>query len=150
MLVYLTLPIPIYGTMWIILIAYMTRFLPYGVNLANNAYGQLGNEIEEASYICGATWGRTFTRILVPLISPTLFIGVVYILLRSFRELPSSLLLASYGTEVYSVVAFELWGTGMVGTLCAYGILSISVLMIIILLINKVGARYGMGLSQRK
>jgi ABC-type Fe3+ transport system permease subunit len=84
---YLTLPIPIYGTLWILLIAYVIKYLPYGMRACSNSMNQIQKELEEASEISGASWLYTFTRVLLPLLLPGFVAGWIYVITHSFREL---------------------------------------------------------------
>lgn len=58
-------PLPVYGTLWIILIAYITRYVPYGMRAFSNSLLQLGPELEESARICGSSWFRTFRKVLI-------------------------------------------------------------------------------------
>ena len=64
---YVDFPIPIYATIWIILIAYVTRFLPYGLRAVTSTIIQVHKELEEASIVCGAGFLATFRRVLMPM-----------------------------------------------------------------------------------
>lgn len=64
--VYLHVRLPIYATLWIILIAYMTRFLPYGMRYASASMRSISPELEESAYVSGAGWLTTVRRILLP------------------------------------------------------------------------------------
>src|SRR4029078_13165875 len=109
MVSYLALGGGIYGTIWILLIAYMTRFLPYGMRFHNNSLLQLHKELEESAQLSGASWFTTFRRVVLPLLKPGLRAGWIYIVIVSIRELSSSVLLYSPGSEVLSVVLWEMW-----------------------------------------
>src|SRR5678810_1480639 len=98
MIVYLTLPLGIYGTMWIMLIAYVTRFMPYGLRYNTTSMLQIHKELEESAAMSGASWTTTFRRIIVPLLKPGLLAGWIYVTIVSIRELSSSILLYSPGT----------------------------------------------------
>jgi iron(III) transport system permease protein len=129
--VYLTLPIPIYGTVWILLIAYVTRYLPYGMRASSAALAQIHRELEEAAEISGASWGRTFSGIVLPLLRPALLAGWLYVVIVSIRELSSSIFLWGPGSEVLSVYIFDLWNTGHAQELCALGVLLVAGLVVL-------------------
>jgi len=67
---YLVLPVPVYGTLWILLIAYVTKYLPYGMRACSSSMLQIKKELEEASEASGATWSDTFRRVILPLLAP--------------------------------------------------------------------------------
>jgi iron(III) transport system permease protein len=123
LVVYLRVPLPVYGTLWILLIAYCTRFMPYGIRAASLAMAQVGRELEESAVVSGAGWWQTLRRVLVPLLLPALGAGWLYVLLVSLRELSSSLLLYSPGREVLPVVIWERYQSGDLPQLAAMGIL---------------------------
>ena len=104
MVCYLTIGGGIYGTIWILLIAYVTRFMPYGMRYNTTSMIQVHRELEESAAIAGASWLMSFWRIVLPLLKPGLLAGWIYIVIVSIRELSSSILLYSPGTEVVSVV----------------------------------------------
>jgi iron(III) transport system permease protein len=141
--VYLRTPLPIYGTLLILLISYVTRYLPYGMRYAGSAMGQLSAELEESALVCGASWGTTFRRILVPLASSGILAGWIYVLVVSFRELSSTILLYSPGREVLSVLIWEQYENGQFTVLAAVGVLMVAILMTLVLVAYRFGARIG-------
>ena len=64
---YLSIPVPIYGTLWILLIAFVTKYMPWATRNTNAALLQIHKELEEASEVSGASWLQTFRRVLAPL-----------------------------------------------------------------------------------
>jgi iron(III) transport system permease protein len=141
MWLYLTLPLPVYGTMWILGIAFVTRFIPYGVRLAYAGFSQLHAELEEAAYVAGSGWAKAMWTISLPLLAPTLTVGAIYTILRSFRELGSSLLLASFEHEPYSVVAYHIWTAGEPGKTAAYGMVAIVVMTTLVRGVQRLAGR---------
>lgn len=141
--VYLTLPIPIYGTIWILLVAYVTRYLPYGMRTSSAALLQIHRELEEAAETSGASWGQTFRRIVLPLLQPALVAGWIYVVIVSIRELSSSILLWGPGAEVLSVYIFDLWQTGHPQELSALGLMLVAFLFILATVSRSLGQRYG-------
>ncbi|HKY07418.1 MAG TPA: iron ABC transporter permease [Candidatus Binatia bacterium] len=139
---YLVLPLPIYGTMWILLIAYVTKYLPYGMRACSSSMLQIKKELEEASEASGASWRQTFHRVVLPLLAPGFVAGWVYVITHSFRELSTSIMLYRSGTEVIAIVLFELWDGGQYPQLAALGMVLIAILVVISLIARAVGARY--------
>jgi iron(III) transport system permease protein len=142
--VYLRLPLPIYGTLLILLISYCTRYLPYGMRFASTAMTQMSRELEESAMVCGASWLQTFRRVLVPLASSGILAGWVYILIVSFRELSSTILLYSPGTEVLSVLIWEQFENGQFTTLAAIGVFMVAILVVMVSVAYRLGARVGL------
>jgi iron(III) transport system permease protein len=141
--VYLRTSVPIYGTLWILLIAYATRYLPYGMRYAGAAMLQTSGELEESAQICGASWWQTFRRVLLPLASSGIVAGWIYILVVSFRELSSSILLYSPGKEVLSILIWEQFENGQFTTLAAIGFCMVVILVLLVLVAYRLGARFG-------
>jgi iron(III) transport system permease protein len=141
---YLNFKIGVYGTLWILFIAYLTRFLPYGMRYNTTSMLQIHRELEESAQMSGASWITTFRRILLPLLKPGLIAGWIYIVIVSTRELSTSILLYSPGTEVVSVVIWELWENGQYVELSALGVLFIIALFILVMVAQLLGRRFGL------
>jgi len=143
MVCYLTLDIGIYGTLWILLIAYVTRFLPYGMRYSSASMLQIHKELEESAAMSGASFGMAFRRVVLPLLKPGLLAGWIYVLIVSIRELSSSILLYSPGSEVVSVMIWELWQNGQYVELSALGVMLIVLLFLLVMLAQQLGRRFG-------
>jgi iron(III) transport system permease protein len=143
MICYLTIGGPIYGSIWILLIAYLTRFLPYGMRYNMTSMLQIHKELEESAAMSGASWWITFRRILLPLLKPGLLAGWIYIVIVSVRELSSSILLYSPGNEVIAIIIWELWQNGQTVELAAFGVMLIGVLFVFVMIAQQIGRRFG-------
>ena len=141
--VYLTLPIPIYGTIWVLLLAYMTKYIPYGTRAASASMIQINKELEEASLTAGGTWFQTFRKIVLPLLMPGFTAGWIYISIIALRELSTSILLYSYNSTVLSIMAFDLWEGGQYTYVCALGVLMVLLLVAMAAVARKLGAKIG-------
>lgn len=141
--IYLRSPLPIYGTLVILFIAYVTRYLPYGMRYSGSSLAQVGAELEESAKMSGATWRDSFRRIVLPLMAPGLVAGWIYVVVVSVRELSSSILLYSQSTRVLSVTIWEFWQNGQTGVLAALGVCMVVVLMALVAVAYKLGAKIG-------
>ena len=141
--VYLTLPIPIYGTIWVLLLAYMTKYIPYGIRAASASMIQINKELEEASFTAGGTWFQTFRKVILPLLMPGFTAGWIYISIIALRELSTSILLYSYNSTVLSIMAFDLWEGGQYTYVCALGVLMVLLLVAMAFTARKLGAKIG-------
>ena len=139
--VYFTIPIRIYGTLWILLVAYVTRYLPYGIRSATAGIVQIHPELEEAAAAAGATWWPTFRRILLPLLRPGLVGAWVYVFIISLRELGSSILLYSSDSVVLAVRIFDLRDSGNYTTIAALSVVLIVLLVILVAFLQRLGGR---------
>ncbi|MBX6320167.1 iron ABC transporter permease, partial [Pigmentiphaga sp.] len=133
----------IYGTLWIMLVVYVTRFMPYGMRYNSTSMLQIHKELEESAQMSGADWFTTFRRILLPLLKPGLLAGWIYVFIVSIRELSASILLYSPGNEVVSIVIWELWENGQFVELSALGVVFILALLALVMLAQYMGRRFG-------
>ena len=109
---YIKPPLQLVGTMWILLLAYLIRNLPYAYSAAYAGLSRVDPALEEAARIHSTPARRTFFRIIVPLTIPSVMAGWVIAFINSLRELPASLLLFSPGNETISVAIYEMFEEG--------------------------------------
>ena len=129
---YVDFPIPIYATIWIIMIAYVTRFLPYGLRAVSSTIIQIHKELEEASTACGAGFFATFRRILMPLMRPGIMAGWIILATIYIREFSASIFLYSPGSEPLGPLLYFLYLDGMRGRVGALGVV-ISIICVILI-----------------
>jgi iron(III) transport system permease protein len=116
-------PIPIYGTIWALFLAYIALGTPIAVRIMAGAYGQLSYDIEECSRVHGANFWQTLWRILIALTWPAFVVGWVLTFFGIMRELSASILLYSVGNEVLSVVMLRMWTDGKLEQVCVIGLM---------------------------
>jgi iron(III) transport system permease protein len=104
---WLVFPIPIYGTLWLLLIAYLTVFLPLGVRTITGVLVQLDKSLEECGEMCGASWGYRMRTITMPLLRPGLLAAWLLIFIASVRELGASILLMGPNSKVITPAIVE-------------------------------------------
>jgi iron(III) transport system permease protein len=139
---YLILPIPIYNTLWILLIAYVTMYLPYGMRFASGGIIQIHKELEEVAEVAGATLIQTFRRVLLPLMSPALIAAWLYIFVMGVRELTASLFLAGPHTQVLGTISLTMWEEGgSYGTVAALSMVQIVPLIMIVAVMRHIETR---------
>jgi iron(III) transport system permease protein len=142
-LLYVAFPVPIYGTIWVLLIAYVTRYIPYGMRTASGSIMQIHGELEEAAATSGASWWETFKRVTLPLLRPGFVAGWIYICIVSFREFSTSVLLATGESRVLSILLFTMFEQGQVTIVAAIGILMILTLLSVVAVFYKLSGRVG-------
>jgi iron(III) transport system permease protein len=142
-LLYVAFPLPIYGTIWVLLIAYVTRYIPYGMRSASGSILQIHSELEEAAAASGASWWESFKRVTLPLLRPGLVAGWIYICIVSFREFSTSVLLATGDSRVLSILLFTMFEQGQVTIVAAIGVLMIATLLTIVAIFYKLTGRIG-------
>jgi iron(III) transport system permease protein len=130
---YLMLPIPVYNTIWILLIAYVTMYLPYGMRFISSGLTQIHKELEESAEVSGARVRQVFLRILLPLLLPVLLAAWIYIFVLAVRELGASVFLVGPGTHVLGTISLTMWEEGgSYGAVSALGVIQIIPLIIIV------------------
>jgi iron(III) transport system permease protein len=106
---WLVAPIPIYGTLWLLLIAYLTVFLPLGVRTIAGVMLQIDKSLEECAQMCGASWTFRVRTINVPLLVPGLVAAWLLLFIASVRELGASILLMGPHSKVITPSIVESW-----------------------------------------
>jgi iron(III) transport system permease protein len=104
---WLVFPMPIYGTLWLLLIAYLTVFLPLGVRAISGVLVQLDKSLEECGEMCGASWSYRLRTITMPLLRPGLLAAWLLIFIASVRELGASILLMGPSSKVLTPAIVE-------------------------------------------
>ena len=123
--------INIYNTAWILIVAYMIKYMMMGMRTVVSAMSQIHVSLEESSQVSGAGWGRTMLKITGPLILPSIAAGWFLIFIPSFYELSMTALLFSSTTKTIGYQLFELWTYTSQPMSCA---LAFGILLIVIVL----------------
>ena len=131
---------PIYGTVLILLVSYVTHYLPQGFRIVSSNLIQMDTALEESARVSGASWLMTLKDIVVPLIRPALVSGWLLLFVAFFRELSSAVLLYTHGNEVLSVAIWDLHQNGNLGMLSALAILMLIVVYAMFFVMQSVGA----------
>jgi iron(III) transport system permease protein len=140
---YLVVPVPIYGTLWILVIAYVARFVPYAQRFIHPGLIQIQKELEESAQMSGAGWMAIFRRILIPLLMPALFGAWIWVFLTSVRELSMSVLLVSPQSQVVATTLFALWQEGQLSEMAAYSVALTTALATLALILRRISGRWG-------
>jgi iron(III) transport system permease protein len=133
---FLTVPwrlIPIYGTVWIIIVAVSTRYLPFGSRSMHGAVLQLHRDLEEAAQVGGVSWAKAFRYIVLPLLLPSIVSGWVFVALHALRETTMALMLYSPSSRVISLLMWDTWQSGEVSRAAAAGVVLMLATSLIIL-----------------
>lgn len=140
---YLQLPIPIYGTIWIIVMAYLARYIPYGMRFSSAGIVQISPDLEESAAMSGAGWLHSFRKVVFPLAAGSLSGAWIYIFLLSMKELSVALLVYPTNAKVNGVEIFTLYENGQVVQLAAFSVALTVVLALIALGFRRIARRYG-------
>jgi iron(III) transport system permease protein len=136
---YVYMPLPIYGTLWILLIGYITRFLPYGLRTMTSTIVQLHDDLQQASMVCGASFLTTFRRILLPLLRPGFIAGWIILATIYLREFSMSVFLYSPGAEPLGPLLYHFYVDGNLGPMCSLALIVSIVCIALILLARRIG-----------
>lgn len=128
---YIYLPLPLYGTTTLLVIAFVTTGLPLGVRVMAGGLVQIGAELEESSRAHGAGWLYTFRRVMLPLVRPVMAAAALTLFAVFSRSVSPVVLLAGIGTELLSVLLFQYTLQGQLQ--------AVSALAMVLLLVNVVG-----------
>lgn len=140
---WLTVPIALYGTLAILLLAYVGRYIPLGVRAANASLRQIDPSLEESARVLGASWARTLREITLPLIRPGLFAGWLLVFVPVIQELSASILLFSSSSITLAVAVYNLYETGYTEPVAALAMVNMAIISLALLLANWLAGRTG-------
>ena len=150
MQLFLSLPVGIYGTIWIIVWAFVINYMPYGVRYSFAGMLQVHRELEEAAAVAGAEPMTGFRRVVLPLLSPSLIAGWLFIFLLATRVLSLPVLLSGPSSQTMAVAMFDLWGNGQGPELAALGLLWSVAMTCIAVTFYFVARRSGVGIHGQR
>ncbi|MFQ5682831.1 MAG: ABC transporter permease [Candidatus Binatia bacterium] len=119
--------IPIYGTIWIIVVGLITKRISYGSRIMIGAMFQLHKELEEASEMCGVGWLRTFGLVTLRLLVPAFVNGWLYSAMLSIALFTIPVMLYTPKSIVFSVLIWHLWENAKVQEACVVGVLMVTI-----------------------
>jgi iron(III) transport system permease protein len=137
-LAYTRPPFVLYGTLWILLIAFITIALPAAYQQLQSAFRAVSPDLEEASRILGATRLATLGRITAPLLRTSVIATWCFIFIGVIRELSAAVMLFTSDTKVISVLIFDLNESGDLGAIAVLGIVMLVFTFAVIALINRI------------
>jgi iron(III) transport system permease protein len=140
---YLLVPLPLIGTLTIIGLAYLTKYMPVALRFVSASMMQIHSELDEAAQIAGVSWGRNFFKVMLPLLRPGLLAAWFWVMVHAYRELTIALMLARSANRTAAVVIFDLWEEGSFLLLSAFGVVMFLLLMALSALAYSVGRRFG-------
>ncbi len=129
--IYLATPIAIYGTLWAFIIAFVIRYLPFGMRYSSAGVLQIHPELEEAAAVAGSSLATVLRRIIVPLATPAILAGWLFVFLIAARDLSMAVILASPSAQPVSVAMYDLWANGQATELSAFGLVWTAIMTVI-------------------
>src|SRR6266498_1132263 len=134
---------PLYGTVFIIVIAHTINWIAYGTRTTNSVMIQVHRELEEAGRVAGASVPRVLWKIVLPLIAAGVLNSWVWIGMLSYREVTMALTLYTRNNVVISTVVWQFWGSGWVPQVAALGVILILFATIVVGTVRVVLSRIG-------
>jgi len=125
MVVFLTFPNPIYGTLWILVLGYLAAFLPIATRFTHAGLTQISAELEEAATTSGAGLFTVMRRIIIPLVLPSLVAGGLYLFLLSAKVVSMAAILWTPDSVVLGVYVLQLWDIGRLPLVSALSVVII-------------------------
>ena len=132
---------PLYGSIWVIVLAQVTAYLAFGTRTMNAALIQIHPELENAATACGASWITMMRKILLPMLFPHFLNGWLWVVAHSMRDLTIALTLMSPDSVVVSSMLWLLWSFGDTPSACALLILMVAGLLVLVLPIQIYASR---------
>jgi len=126
------LPGGLYGTIWILALAFIARFMPDTIKALSTSLLQIHRELEEAAWICGSNLLRTIRTIILPLARPGVIAAMTLLFILAIRELGSSLFLYTSKTMVMAVLLLDYYEGGNVGITAAFSLVQTILLGVLI------------------
>lgn len=130
---WISIPIGIFGTIWIIILAYIAQFSPQGVHAISSALMQIHPELEESSRLSGAGFLYTLRRVVVPLAWPGVLAAMTLLVVLSFRELATALFLYNTNTVVFSLTMFDSWARGSTSQVAVMALMQSVIILLFVL-----------------
>jgi iron(III) transport system permease protein len=135
------MPIPVYGTMWLLLLAYLTVFMPLGVRTISGVMVQLDKSVEECARVCGASWLYQLRTITMPLLRPGLIAAWVLLFIASVREVGTSVLLIGPRTKVIGPAIISSWESSGLQLTAAMALIQVVIVFAALLALLLVAGR---------
>ncbi len=132
------LNVTIYNTIWILAVAYIARFLTFGVRSISAAFEQVHESLEDAARISGADFVTSYKDIVIPLIKSNVFAGWFLAFMPALTELTLSILLFSVGNETLGTVVYGLHQEGKIGLTAALAFLVVVIVVTLNMITNKI------------
>jgi iron(III) transport system permease protein len=143
---WLVFPIPIYGTLWLLLIAYLTVFMPLGLRTISGVILQIDRSLEESAQMCGATWSYRLRTVTMPLLKPGLVAAWLLLFIASVRELGASILLMGPKSKVITPAIVESWfstSTELTAAMALLQTLAVAIALVIMFAVARRAVQAG-------
>jgi iron(III) transport system permease protein len=134
---WISFPVPVYGTIWILALAYVARFIPDGVRSAGVNLVQIHKELEESSRIHGGSFWQTLRRVMIPLARPGILSSMILLFILAVRELGSSIFLYTAESIVLSVQIYNQWESAEYGATAVLSLVQTAILVVVVIVARR-------------
>lgn len=139
---WLIIPIPIYGTLWVLGLAYLTVLLPLGVRTLAGVVLQIDKSLEECARVCGASWTHQMRTVTLPLMRPGIVAAWLLIFISAVRELGASIFLMGPHSKVIGPAIVDAWITASTELSAAMALVQTAAVFIAVIFLFRVTRRY--------
>jgi iron(III) transport system permease protein len=129
---WIAIPGGLYGTIWILALAFIARFMPDTVKALSTSFMQIHRELEEAAWVCGRGLLSTIRTIVLPIASPGVIAAMTLLFVLAIRELGSSLFLYTSDSTVMAVLLLDYYEGGNTGKTAAFSLVQTAILAVLI------------------
>jgi iron(III) transport system permease protein len=137
-LTYARPPFVLYGTLWILLFAFVTIALPAAYQQLQSAFQSVHTDLEDASRILGSSRLRTLMQITAPLLRTSVLATWCFIFVGVMRELSAAMMLFTSETKVLSVLIFDLNESGDLGAIAVLGLIMLAITFGVVIVVNRI------------
>jgi iron(III) transport system permease protein len=138
---WLHMPVPLYGTLWLLAIAYFTVLLPLGVRTLAGVVLQVDKSLEECARVCGASWTYQMRTITLPLLRPGIVAGWLLLFIASVRELGVSIYLMGPDSKVIAPAIVSSWSSAGTELTAAMAVIQTATILIAVFVLFSVSSR---------
>jgi iron(III) transport system permease protein len=131
---------PLYGTIWIIMVAYIVHYLPTGLRNSESLVQSVSRELDESARMSGASWRLAMMRIVVPLVTPGMVSLWLLLFVTYIREVSSSMMLFTFGTETVSIALIQIMEYEPYGVSGAFAVLQTVLVLAAVACIRQVSS----------
>lgn len=135
---WVNIPVPVYGTTWLLFVGYLTGYLPFAVRSIAGVHRQIDKSLEEACSMVGGGWFATMRYVCLPLLKPGIAAAWTLLFIVFVRELAIAILLYAPGSEVLSVLIYNRWAEGDYNALAAMAMIQVALMALVIFIIGRV------------
>jgi iron(III) transport system permease protein len=139
---WLNIPIPIYGTVWLLGLAYFTVMLPLGVRTLAGVVLQIDKSLEECARVCGASWGHQLRTVTLPLLRPGILAAWLLLFIASVRELGVSIFLVGPNAKVIAPAIVSAWISSSTELSAALALIQSAAVFIALIILLRAARRY--------